>query len=123
MDPELTKKDKLAAAKLIKTGANSEFRQFLLQTDEMIQGWKKNQTDANNTFHLLYDSIIDFNRYMARKYGVLKPEIFFDLIVGLLIEKRISIMDLDKFTVKTKQEILRIVNEREQEKIAPSPGL
>ena len=123
MDPELTKKDRLAAAKLIKTGANSEFRQFLLQTDEMIQGWKKNQTDANNTFHLLYDSIIDFNRYMARKYGVLKPEIFFDLIVGLLIEKRISIMDLDKFTVKTKQEILRIVNEREQEKIAPSPGL
>ena len=123
MDPELTKKDKLAAAKLIKTGANSEFRQFLLQTDEMIQGWKKNQTDANNTFHFLYDSIIDFNRYMARKYGVLKPEIFFDLIVSLLIENRISITDLDKFTVKTKQEILRIVNEREQEKIAPSPRL
>ena len=123
MDPELTKKDKLAAAKLIKTGANSEFRQFLLQTDEMIQGWKKNQTDANNTFHLLYDSIIDFNRYMARKYGVLKPEIFFDLIVSLLIEKRITITDLDTFTVKTRQEILRIANGREQEKIAPSPGL
>ena len=123
MANELSKKEIPIALKLIEKAANAEFSQALKETDQMIQRWKKNETNENDTFHLIYQNIAEFNKYMARKYGVLKPSIYFDLLVNSLSQKWITETDLDDLTEKTKSEILKIVKERESEKFGFSPGL
>lgn len=104
---ELSKPDKRFCRELIKKCADKEFAIGLTKFDAIIQEWKEGKHDNREGYHAVFKEVKDFDKYIARRYDNPSNSTLHFTVVALLLDKLISVEDLQGFSDQTKSYFLR----------------
>jgi hypothetical protein len=102
---ELSKKDKKTAREIIEKGLQKEFAKGLFDADTILNDWKNKSKNNRETYHSLYQHIIDFDKHIARRYDEMTGSKYLFIIAGQLRDDVISENDLADFSDEVKQAI------------------
>jgi hypothetical protein len=102
---ELSKKDKKTARGIIEKGLQKEFAKGLFDADTILNDWKNTSKNNRESYHLLYNHIIDFDKHIAGRYDEMTGSKYLFIIAGQLRDNVISENDLIDFSDKVKQAI------------------
>ena len=101
----LSKREKKIAREIIEKGLQIEYAKCLNDADTVLQNWKNKKTDNRETYHLLYQTVKDNDKHIARRYDGMTGSTYIDTIAAQLIDGIISIDDLMEFREETQKEI------------------
>lgn len=101
----LSKREKKIAREVIEKGLQTEFAKALNDADTVLQNWKNKETDNRAAYHLLFDTVKDNDKHIARRYDGITGSKYIDTISEKLIAGVISICDLKEFREETQNEI------------------
>ena len=65
---ELSKKDRKLARQIIEDGLQNEFGKGLDKIDKVLKKWKEEKQDNRESYHLLFETISDFDKHIAKRY-------------------------------------------------------
>jgi hypothetical protein len=65
---ELSKKDRKVARQIIEDGLQNEFGKGLDKIDKVLKKWKEEKQDNRESYHLLFETISDFDKHIAKRY-------------------------------------------------------
>ena len=65
---ELSKKDRKVARQIIEDGLQKEFGKGLDKIDKVLKKWKEEKQDNRESYHLLFKTIKDFDKHIAKRY-------------------------------------------------------
>ncbi|HOV11821.1 MAG TPA: hypothetical protein PLT47_03785 [Bacteroidales bacterium] len=103
---ELSKKDKKAARILIEQGLHIEYALGLSQFDSILQQWKNKELNNHDAYMQLYDSVIKYDKHIARRYNDLGGSRYLMTVVALLRDGIIAENDLRIFSDEARNNIL-----------------
>ena len=108
MSYEFPKSEKKLARQVIEMGLQRDFQKSILDLDRIIRQWRSKKLDNRDTYHQLYRSLKESDKYIARMYDDQRGSTYMITIQALLRNKVISETDLSEFPEKTKNDILGI---------------
>ena len=106
MSIELSKKDKRIARELIEKGLPKEFQQGLQKFDDILQKWKNGQQDNRDAYDVLYKTVRDFDKHIARRYDNMKGSTYLLILATQLADKLISEGDLAEMNPDARNAII-----------------
>lgn len=101
----LSKREKKIAREIIEKGLQIEYAKCLYDADTVLQNWKNKKTDNRETYHLLYQTVKDNDKHIARRYDGMRGSMYIDTIAAQLADGIISEDDLKEFSEETQKEI------------------
>ena len=101
----LSKREKKIAREVIEKGLQKEFAKFLNDADMVLRNWKNKETDNRAAYLLLYKTVSDNDKHIARRYDGMKGSMYIDTISAKLADGIISKEDLKEFSEETQNEI------------------
>ncbi len=104
----LSKREKKIAREVIEKGLQIEFAKSLYDADTVLQNWKSKETDNRAAYHLLYQTVKDNDKHIARRYDGMRGSDYIDTIAAQLIDGIISMDDLKEFREETQKEIMKL---------------
>lgn len=104
----LLKREKKIAREIIEKGLQIEFAKALIDADTVLQNWKNKKTDNRETYHLLYQTVKNNDKHIARRYDGIKGSMYVDTIAAQFADGIISKDDLKEFSEETQKEITMI---------------
>jgi hypothetical protein len=107
---DLSKSDKKSARILIDKGINKEFENGLNEFSKILKDWEDKKSDNNETYHTLYKSIRDFDKYIARMYDNITGSRYLLIIIAQLRNGVIDDSDLADFSEETREKIRTILS-------------
>ena len=107
---ELSKKDKKRVREIIETGIQKEFANGLFKADNILAGWKNRLKNNHDTYHLLYNHIIGFNKHIAGRYDNITGSKYLFIIAAQLSDGVISENDLRDLSDEVQQAIKLIAD-------------
>jgi hypothetical protein len=110
MNYEFSKSEKKIVRQVIETALQRDFEACIIELDFIIQQWKSKKSDNRNTYQEIYRKVKENDKYIARMYDNITGSKYMMILQGLLSNKVISEADLDGFSQKTRDEILKIMN-------------
>ncbi len=108
---ELSKKDKKAARKIIEIGLQREFEKGLSSFDTILKDWKEKKQDNRESYHLLYKTITDFNRHIARRYDNMTGSKYFSIVAAQRYNGIITQEELKELSEETIQKINFLISQ------------
>ena len=106
---ELSKKDRKVARQIIEDGLQKEFGKGLDKIDKVLKKWKEEKQDNRESYHLLFKTIKDFDKHIAKRYDnmtgskyifIIASQLHDDIISeGSLIELREEVIRKIKFLI------------------------
>lgn len=113
---DFSKADNKVARKLFEVALQRELRKEMNEFSTILNNWKAQQSEDNrDDYYKIFTAVKDFDKHIARRYDGLKNSWFFDTIIAMLLDKTITLADLEDFSAEAKSEILRILKFREQD--------
>ncbi len=91
---DLSKKDKKFARQIIEKGLQKEFANGLNSFDSILIDWKKQKKDNRDSYHLLYKTLTDFDKHIARRYDRMTGSNYLLIIAGQLSDSVIAEDDI-----------------------------
>jgi hypothetical protein len=98
---ELSKADKRHARALISKGVEKEFAIGLSKFDTILQQWKDGKQDNREAYHAVYESVISFNKHIARRYDYVSNSTLLFTVMAIYNDKLITDEDLKGFSEET----------------------
>jgi hypothetical protein len=105
---ELSKADKKVARAIIDLGLQRERFDGLNEIDSVLQNWKNKKLDDESAYHLLYKTVIELDKHIARRYDAISGSRYVLVIVSQFRDGVITEEDLSEFSEDTRQSILAI---------------
>ncbi len=105
---ELTKKDKKVARQLIDNGLNKEFENGLNKAAAVLKNWNDKVNDNRDSYHILYKTIKDFDKHIARRYDGRIGSDYFNIVLEQLRDGLIKESDLNNFSEEVRQRLFGI---------------
>ena len=105
---ELSKADKKVARKIIELGLQKERLKGLNKVDSVLQSWKEKKIDEEDAYHLLYKTIIELDKHIARRYDSISGSKYLLVIVSQVRDGVITEDELREFSEKTRQTIIQV---------------
>ncbi len=102
---ELSKKDKKVAREIIEKGLQKEFANGLNEAYAVLQKWKKNDLENRDAYYLLFKTITDFDKHIARRYDRISGSTYFLIVTSQFAEGIISEEDLKDFSPEIREKI------------------
>src|SRR6185295_5976442 len=99
---ELSKPEKKIARQIIEKGLQHELKTGIKNLEAIISEWKLKNKDHHDTYHLLYKSITDFDKGIARRYDRMTGSNYIWIIAGQLADGVITKQDLEPFNEEVK---------------------
>lgn len=107
---DLSKSDKKAARIIIDKGINKEFENGLNEFNQILKNWEQKRSDNRETYHSLYRSVKDFDKYIARLYDDITGSRYLFIIVAQLRNGVIDETDLAGLSEETRDKIRTILS-------------
>ena len=107
---ELSKKDKKAAREIIERGLQNEDANGLNQFLTILQDWENNNLSNRDAYHEIYKRVVDYDKYIARRYDQMSGSKYLFIVAGQLIDEAISAEDLESLSDEAKQAVKRIAD-------------
>jgi hypothetical protein len=104
---ELSKADKRLCRELLNKGVEKEFAIGLTKFDSIIQAWKEGKLDSREGYHAVFKEVKDFDKHIARRYDNPSNSTLHFTVVALLLDRLISVEDLQGFSEQTKAYFIR----------------
>jgi hypothetical protein len=98
---ELSKSEKRLCRELISKGVEKEFAIGLLKFDAILQQWKDGKQDNREAYHAVYESVISFNKHIARRYDYVSNSTLLFTVMAIYNDKLITDEDLKGFSEET----------------------
>ena len=108
---QLSKKDKKAARQIIESGLQKEFSNGLSGIDEVLKAWKENKKDNRESYHLLFKTLTDFDKHIARRYDNITGSKYLYVIAAQLHDGIINQAGLTELSEETIQKIKFLISE------------
>jgi len=108
MSHEFSKSEKKVVRKVIETALQRDFEACIMDVDRLIQEWKINKLDNRMAYQEIYRKVKENDKYIASMYDDISGSRYMLTLHALLASKLISEKDLEGFSAKTKEEILKI---------------
>jgi len=108
MNYEFSKSEKKIVRQVIETALLRDFEASIMEVDSIIQQWKSKKLDNRNAYQEIYGKVKENDKYIARMYDDISGSRYMLTLHALLASKVISEKDLEGFSAKTKEEILKI---------------
>ncbi len=105
---ELSKKDKKIARQIIEKGLEKEFANGLYAADSVLSDWKNKSTGNRETYHLLYKTITDFDKHIARRYDGMSGSNYLFIIAAQLHDGVIDQKDLEELSEDARNAVIFI---------------
>ena len=110
MNYEFSKSEKKNVRQVIETALQRDFEASIMEVDSIIQQWKSKKLDNRDAYQEIYRKVKENDKYIARMYDNITGSKYMLTLQGLLANKVISETDLDGFSEKTRDDILKIMN-------------
>lgn len=110
MEVELSKPQKKIAREIIEKGLQREYENGILKIDKIINEWKINKIDNRDAYHQIYNSVIDFDKHISRRYDNIKGSTYLLIIILQLTDKIISIDEIAEFNKDVKNYIKKVIS-------------
>jgi hypothetical protein len=94
----LTKSEKKVARQIIEKGLQKEFADSIISLQEIIAAWHLKKTDNRETYHKLYQTIIEIDKHIANRYDNMSGSKYLRIILDQLIDGIITESDLQDFS-------------------------
>ena len=107
----LSRQDKKVARAIIEKGLMREFAKGLADANFILHEWEKQVRDSRDSYHLLFKTIKEFDKHIARRYDAVTGSKYIFVIAGQLMDGIINEDDLSEFSDSAKQTILKIAND------------
>ena len=104
----LSKREKKIAREIIEKGLQKEYAKCLNDAYSVLENWKNEKTDNRETYHLLYQTVKDNDKHIARRYDGMRGSMYIDTILEQLADGIISNDDLKDFTEETQNGISKL---------------
>ena len=108
MRHEFSKREKRVARQVIETALQHDFEVCIMDVDRLIQEWKSNKLDNRQAYQEIYRKVKENDKYIARMYDDISGSRYMLTLQALLASKVISEKDLEGFSAKTRDEILKM---------------
>lgn len=105
---ELSKKDKKIARQIIEKGLQKEFADGLTAADSVLCDWKNKSTGNRDAYHLLYKTITDFDKHIARRYDRMSGSNYLFIIAAQLHDGVIDEKDLEELSEYARDAVIFI---------------
>lgn len=102
----LSKREKKVARDIIEKGLQIEYAKCLYDADTVLQNWKDKGTDNSESYHLLYKTVKNNDKHIARRYDGMTGSSYIYIIAAQLADGIISIDDLKEFREETQNSII-----------------
>lgn len=103
---DLQKKDKKVARQIIEIGLQREFEKGLSSFDTILKDWKEKKKGNQESYHLLYRTLTDFDKHIARRYDNMSGSKYFSIIASQLYNGIITQEDIKELS----EEIIQKLN-------------
>ena len=103
---ELSKSDKKVAREVIEKGLQIELANGLKEAEKVISEWKNNQQNNRDAYHLLYKTIRDFDKHIARRYDRITGSNYIFIVMEQFVDGIITEEDLKDFSPEVYETIL-----------------
>ncbi|MCX2472853.1 hypothetical protein OQZ33_00780 [Pedobacter sp. MC2016-05] len=104
-----TKAENKVARALFEVALQREFAKGMNEFSTILQKWKSQRPEDNReSYYAIFSSVKDFDKHIARRYDGLKNSMFYNTIIGLLVDEVINAQDLIGFTQERQNELLSI---------------
>lgn len=107
---EFSKTEKKIIRQVIDIGLQRDLQSCISDIDILIQEWKLNKLSNRDAYQKIYAKVKENDKYIARMYDDLRGSTYMLTLQGLLANKTISEADLNGFSEKTRDDILKIMN-------------
>jgi len=107
---ELSKSDKKAARIIIEKGIMNEFANGLNEFSKILKDWEERISDNRETYHTLYKSIREFDKYIARMYDNITGSRYLLIIIAQFRNGVIEDSDLEGLSEETREKIKRVLS-------------
>jgi hypothetical protein len=97
---DLSKKDKKIARQIIEKGLQEEFGRGLNSFDSILIDWKEQKRDNRDSYHLLYKTVSDFDKKIARRYDRVTGSNYLLIIAEQLSDSVITEYDIMELSEK-----------------------
>ena len=108
MNYEFPKSEKKVARQVIETGLQRDYEKSIQEMNTIIQAWKMKKLSNQEAYLKLYKTVMRNDKYIGRMYNDLRGSTYMLTIQGLLANKVLTDTDLQDFSEKTQQDILKI---------------
>jgi len=93
---ELTKPQKKKVRELIDRALEREFKEFLLSVRDLVADVETTNS-LSDMYSKLYDSFKAFDKRLSMRYGDIRGSQYFNIILWLFIEKKLTLEDISEF--------------------------
>ncbi len=107
MKTELSKKEKAIMRQLIEKGVQAEFTIALQEAANIIEQWKQNQKSTREAYHELYSSLLQNNKFIARRYDGISGSRYLSTVIAICGDKQINEEDLKELREDLREYILK----------------
>ncbi|TCD02332.1 hypothetical protein EZ449_18410 [Pedobacter frigidisoli] len=106
---DFSKAENKVARALFEIALQRELAKGMNEFDEILQKWKTERPQDNReSYYAIFTSVKDFDKHIARRYDGLKNSMFYNTIIGLLVDEVINAQDLIGFAQERQNELLSI---------------
>jgi hypothetical protein len=107
---DFSKSDKRIARTIIQKGLMKEFTKGLNKANKILNDWKQSEGDPQETYHVLFEHITQFDKGIARRYDDMRNSDLLFIVIHQLNEHLIDAQELDAFSADAKSIIERILS-------------
>ena len=102
---ELSKANRKVAREIIESGLQHEFKNGLVAAAAIIKQWEDKAGDNREYYHLLYSTIRNFDKHIARRSDAMRASDYLFVIAAQLRDGVISEKDLASLSEEMRQQI------------------
>jgi hypothetical protein len=106
MPIELAKSQKKVARELIDKSLQIECKQFIEETETLIDKQKREEKSSHETYLKLYKDVKTFDKHIARRYDDLTGSRYILVLLGLLHDEILTKEDLNRFDEDVREYLL-----------------
>lgn len=101
----LQKKDKKIARQIIEIGLQRELEKGLSSFDTILKDWQEKKKGNQESYHLLYRTLTDFDKHIARRYDNMTGSKYFSIIANQLHNGIITKEDIKELSEEINQKL------------------
>ena len=107
---EITKQDKKALKQLIDIALKRDFERIMTETDLVLADWKSQTKDARQSYYDLFEKIRISDKYISRTYDNLTGSHYFDTVISLFVNERLTMDELSVCRPELKSYLLTLID-------------